>query len=215
MDHPIARPQIFVFGYGSLVSPGSVARTLGHEIDKDVFDQAILAGWTRRWNVGSDKESHPERTFHLDDGSEFRGLTVALGIEEDPDSRCCGAVFPVDPADLTLLDTRERNYVRIDVTDRVTWAGKPVHCVVYTYQPTDRAVERIDDARRTGRDIRVRDGYVRVVEQAFDSLGRLDTYRSTTPGPEFPVVVMSSTIDPILAPPRRSAASPSQLSNDA
>ena len=72
---------MFVFGYGSLVSPESIESTLRHGIDRSTVEYARLRGWKRSWNVGSDKRSHPERTFRLADGSEFDGVTVVLGIE--------------------------------------------------------------------------------------------------------------------------------------
>ena len=69
---------MFVFGYGSLVSPESIESTLRHGIDRSTVEYARLRGWKRSWNVGSDKRSHPERTFRLADGSEFDGVTVVL-----------------------------------------------------------------------------------------------------------------------------------------
>ena len=65
----------YVFGYGSLVSPESVESTLGHAIDRAVFEYAQITGWKRAWNVGSDRHSHPERRFLRPDGSEFTGVT--------------------------------------------------------------------------------------------------------------------------------------------
>jgi cation transport regulator ChaC len=193
--------EMFVFGYGSLVSPTSVSSTLGHEIDGKNFHYAMLRGWKRVWNVGSDKTSHPERTFHFADGSEFNGLTVALGIVEcAEDHSCNGTIFPANRADLTLLDVRERNYTRIEVTDRVTWAGKPVNCIVYTYAPTDVALNRVHEAESKGRCIVVRKSYVDLVKKAFDEIHMLDVYEETTPLPPYEIADISTTIDPKLAP---------------
>lgn len=178
---------MFVFGYGSLVSLASVESTLGHPVNPDEFSIATLAGWTRAWNVGSDKQSHPERTFYLEDGSEYRGLTVVLGIEEVAGRECLGAVFPVGAGDLTHLDVRERNYVRVEVTDSVDWVGKPGSCAVYAYAPTQVAISRIADYRRSGQKINVRKGYVDLTEKAFEAIGQLDVYRATTPEIPFDV----------------------------
>lgn len=150
--------MLFVFGYGSLVSAKSVASTLGRHLD---LEEAELRGWQRAWNVGSDKESHPERTFRLADGSEYEGLTVVLGIE--PGDRCAGSVFAVTEEDLALLDVRERNYDRIDVTDQVTWASRPESCTIYAYTPKNTAIAKIAAALAGHRRVNVRRGYVDIV----------------------------------------------------
>ncbi len=120
-----------------------------------------MRGWRRAWNVGSDKESHPERTFRLVDGTEYEGLTVVLGLE--PGDRCDGSVFVVTDDDLALLDVRERNYERIDVTDAVAWASRPEDCTIYAYTPKTTALEKIAAALASQRRINVRRDYVDIV----------------------------------------------------
>jgi cation transport regulator ChaC len=182
----------FVFGYGSLVDPASAAATVGHDLDG--YASARLAGLHRAWVVGSDATSHPERTFLRADGSVFTGVTVVLGLTPGPmsdlipgpasgDGGCHGAVFRVTPGDLALLDRRERNYRRVDVTGRVTWPDRPHVHTVWAYLPRARAVARL----RSGRELRVRAQYVAVVEAAFAAIGRLDDYRRDTPAPPVPV----------------------------
>jgi cation transport regulator ChaC len=187
----------FVFGYGSLVSPASAAATLGHDLVG--YAPARLAGMRRAWVVGSDATSHPERAFLRADGSVFTGVTVVLGLVPDPVTGCGGAVFAVDAADLTLLDLRERNYRRVDVTGRVTGPGHPPPHTVWAYVPRQRAVARL----RSGRELRVRAQYVAVVEAAFAAIGRLDAYRRDTPVP--PVPVESLRAVPSASAGRRSA----------
>jgi cation transport regulator ChaC len=203
--------QTFVFGYGSLVSTESIESTLRRGIDRSTFEYAQLRGWKRAWNVGSDKQSHPERTFRLEDGSEFDGLTVVLGIERSGSGhRCDGSVFCVTRQDLNLLDVRERNYERIEVTDLISWAGKPDNRVVYTYCPRAVAVAKIDDAKASHRPINVRKGYKELVETAFDQIGRLDSYRRTTPGIPFKIQEMDSIVDPSLLPAALRRPKPSE-----
>ncbi|MFG3557459.1 gamma-glutamylcyclotransferase family protein [Micromonospora sp. NPDC047557] len=202
--------EIYVFGYGSLVSPQSVESTLGHEVDQARFNYAILAGWRRSWNVASDKGSHPERTFRLADGSEYTGVTVVLGIEESRSSAGCnGSVFPVSRQDLSLLDVRERNYERREVTRWVTWAGKPDQCTVYTYVPTAEAMEKLAAAQASRRQINVRAGYVNLVHRAFAQINQLESYHLTTERPPFPVEEMAVEIEPALAPSIQRALSAS------
>ncbi|MGW0486516.1 gamma-glutamylcyclotransferase family protein [Nonomuraea sp. NPDC003214] len=159
--------EVFIFGYASLSSPASVEATLGHSVDGTKFCYAKLQGWARSWCVGSDKSSHPERTYFRSDGLEYTGVTVVLGIEPRMYDECDGTVFPVLRDDLSLLDMRERNYERIDVSEDVTWAGKPKNCRVYTYAPLKAATARITEAIKSGREVNIRQGYVRLVREAF------------------------------------------------
>ena len=185
----------YVFGYGSLVSPESVESTLGHAIDRAAFKYAEITGWKRAWNVGSDRHSHPERTFLRPDGSEFTGVTVVLGLEPGaPTDVCDGSVFAVSERDLTLLDVRERNYDRVDVTSTVTWPEMPSSRVVYTYLPSALARRRLDDARASRRPINVRRAYKELVEAAFARTGRLELYRRTTPPVPYPVEDMTAIV---------------------
>jgi cation transport regulator ChaC len=184
----------FVFGYASLVSPASVRATLGH--DADGFSPALLPGWRRAWNVGSDHTSHPERTFVRPDGSVFAGVVAVLGIVPAASGGCAGAVFRVSPADLGLLAVRERNYDRVDVTAAVGWPGRPAHCTVVTYVPRASAVSRLRAAATDGREVAVRAGYLRLVESAFAATGRLADYRRSTPVPPHPVEELRIVTDP-------------------
>ena len=151
--------MLFVFGYGSLVSPESAASTLGRPVDRASVPYARINGWKRAWNVGSDQHSHPERRFVRPDGSEYTGLTVVLGLDEDPAATCDGAVFAVTEGELARLDVRERNYDRVDVTATVSWPGKPDGCVVNTYLPSAVAQRRLADALARQRPIAVRRAY--------------------------------------------------------
>jgi hypothetical protein len=51
-------------------------------------------------------------------------------VEPDPASRCNGVVIPVKNEDLKAFDIRERQYIRVDVTEAVQ---PVVPGVVYTY----------------------------------------------------------------------------------
>lgn len=200
----------FVFGYASLVDPGSASDTLGHDIAPELFRVARLAGWRRAWNVGSDRTSHPERTFLRVDGSEFNGVTAVLGLTPADGDACAGAVLPVRIEDLVRLDVRERNYDRVDVTGRVTWAGAPASRVVFAYVPRPAATARLREAVAGGREVNVRAGYVRLVEAAFTALGLLAQYRRSTPAVPFPVKELAVRIDAGRIAPGRAPATGDQ-----
>lgn len=185
----------WVFGYGSLVSPASVARTLGRDVGRDVV-LAMLGGYGRRWNYGS---LHQRASWTAPGGPVVDGVVVCLGLEAATSERCNGAVFPVTDDELALLDWRERDYDRVDVTDRIaivdpasgTPAGgsaRPAARVV-TYVPRPSAVERYREARDHGR-AAVKRTYHELVDRAFAVHGdvHVDEYRTSTPPADVPIV---------------------------
>lgn len=183
----MASAAVWVFGYGSLVSPASAGRTIGREFVLGV-DAAIatLPGHRRRWNYGSLTQ---RGTWHHD-GAAVHGVVVALGLEAAPDASCGGVILRVDGAELARLDRREVDYDRTDVTAivRVSPDGPRPDGPVVTYVPRPSAVERYRAARDAGRAV-VRRDYWDLVHGAFDALGpgQLDHFVASTPAPDVPV----------------------------
>lgn len=186
--------SVWVFGYGSLVSPTSAARTIGRRFVAGVdATTATLHGYGRRWNYGSLTQRGTWRT----DGGEVHGTVVALGLEPLDGASCGGVVLRVDPDEVARLDRREADYDRVDVTAQVEVGidvGTPtgpafVDAPVVTYVPRPSAVERYLVARDAGR-AAVRRDYWDLVHGAFDALGpgHLDAFVVTTPVPDIPVV---------------------------
>jgi cation transport regulator ChaC len=190
-----ATGSTWVFGYGSLVDPESLGRTLGRAVTPGVdFIEADLAGWGRRWNYGVGHVTGAWRTV----GGELidDGVIVALGLVAAPDERVNGVVARVSDVEVAALDLRERDYDRVDVTDSVTVAapGRDPSGRIVTYVPRPSSIERYEAARDAGR-AGIRSSYWGLVDAAFAVLGndRLARYRSSTPTPDVPVVAM---IDP-------------------
>ncbi len=177
----------WVFGYGSLVAPRSVARTIGRPVGRhDGFAAARLEGFGRRWNYGS---LHQRGDWHGPHGYVECGVVVSLGLQASLGEACNGAVVRVSDGELALLDWRERDYQRTDVTDRVVVEQVEFRGRVVTYVPRRSAVERYRAARDEFR-AAIRHSYVALVDEAFAALGggHLDEYRSGTPAPDVPVV---------------------------
>jgi cation transport regulator ChaC len=177
----------WVFGYGSLVAPASIGRTLGRPVERRVgYEAAWLEGFGRRWNYGS---LHQRGDWDGPDGRVERGVIVCLGLAVSTDERCNGAVIELADDELALLDWRERDYDRVDVTDAVTVEADGFAGRIVTYLPRRSAIERYL-AARDGRRAAIRRSYVDLVEGAFEELGRghLAAYRSATPAPDVPVV---------------------------
>lgn len=186
---PVRSDRAWVFGYGSLVSPSSLAATLGREVHPGAgWAEATLHGWGRRWNYGI---GHVHGLWADEHGDEHRVTIVALGIVAAAEERSGGIVVAVDADELARLDRRERHYDRVDVTGSIEvrgadgpGAGEPV----MTYVPREEAIGRYRRARDEGR-AAVEQRYWDLVDGAFAALGpdRLERYRATTPAPDVPV----------------------------
>ena len=108
--------SVWVFGYGSLASPASVARTLGRPVPTDRgWRVGHLEGYGRRGNSGSKRL---RGNWELGDASVAAGVVVSLGLVR-ADETCNGALVRVSQTELHLLDRRESDYERTDVTDRI------------------------------------------------------------------------------------------------
>lgn len=181
--------SIWVFGYGSLVSPTSMARTIGRVPDP-ATDLAIanLDGFGRRWNYGS----HVRRGKWRDGDTEVTdGLVVALGLEANSSESCNGVVIRVTNEELAELDIRERDYERTDVTELMRLESPLSFGQVVTYVPRPSAVSRYEQARDEGR-AAIERRYWDLVHSAFDELGaeHHESF-STTPAPDVPVADIS------------------------
>ena len=86
--------DLYVFGYGSLMNPESLARTLPREHS---FSPAFLPGYKRRMN------------------HRF-GEHLYLNIVPREDSEVDGLVFPIREHELEVLKSRESGYQCIDIS---------------------------------------------------------------------------------------------------
>jgi dephospho-CoA kinase len=186
----ISVPGTWVFGYGSLVSAASVARTIGRSVDADVdLHVTRLNGFGRRWNYGS---LHLRGDWEHDGRTVTSGLVVSLGLVEADDETCNGTVVRVTDDELAALDWRERDYERTDVTDLIE-ADRRFAGPVVTYVPRPSAIDRYLTARDSAR-AAVRRSYWYLVHETFEHLGpdHLDEFVRTPP-PDVPVVDIDLT----------------------
>lgn len=186
----------WVFGYGSLVSPASLATTIGRNVEATDVVAAHLHGYGRRWNYGS---LHLRGDWRHDEIDVQQGVVISLGVVPSGGERCNGVAVRVTADELAQLDWRERDYERTDVTDLIVTdvldadldlAG----CRVVTYVPRQSAIERYEAARDAGC-AAIRRSYWDLVGQAFADLGddHSTTY-ATTPAPDVPVLEMSLSV---------------------
>ncbi|MDX2379206.1 MAG: hypothetical protein QNM02_05555 [Acidimicrobiia bacterium] len=160
--------RTWVFGYGSLVAPSSVARTIDRIIDQP--DERVvthLHGYGRRWNYGSQLL----RGNWTTDGISVRdGVVVSLGLAVSPVEWCNGVSILVHGEELDALCARESDYELTDITDQVAVDADRIDGRVVTFVPRPGSVERYRRARDEHR-AAVRADYVKIVHAAFDELG--------------------------------------------
>ncbi len=173
-----------IFAYGSLVAEHGGAPA------------ARLVGWRRHWGVAMDNVADLPRYKHYVDaetGVRAHVHVAFLDIEptDDEDAGVTGVLVPADAATLAVLDARERNYDRVEVTNAVSRIdGRALPERVWTYIGSAAGRARLRDARAAGTAV-VRGGYVRAVEEAYaaaPALGGLPAYVASTEPHDLPVV---------------------------
>jgi hypothetical protein len=177
----------FVFGYGSLAAelpfvPGREPRDEGFVAD--------LPGFARGWGVAMDnrRDLPGYKYYTASDGTRPPVFVSFLDVAPAPgDAVVNGLCVPVDATRLGRLDLRERNYSRLDVSDRIH-AGK---ARVWVYVGTPAARERLCAARGDGRAV-IDATYLEAVEGAFAALGadELDRCRPSLAPGDLPVVAL-------------------------
>lgn len=175
----------FVFGYGSLAAelpfgPGREPREEGFVAD--------LPGFARGWGVAMDnrRDLPGYKYYTATDGTRPPVFVSFLDIARAAGGAAVnGLCLPVDAARLRRLDRRERNYSRLDVSDRIDAGGARV----WVYAGTPAARERLCHARGDGRAV-IDATYLEAVERAFAALGadELDRSRPSLAPGDLPVM---------------------------
>ena len=149
---------------------------------------ADLPGFARGWGVAMDnrRDLPGYKYYTAPDGSRPAVFVAFLDVTEaDGSAAVNGLCLPVDGAELGRLDRRERNYARVDVSDRIDAGGARV----WVYTGTAAARERLRRGRDEGRAV-IATTYLSGVERAFAALGarELDLCRPSLAVGELPVV---------------------------
>jgi gamma-glutamylcyclotransferase (GGCT)/AIG2-like uncharacterized protein YtfP len=167
----------YVFGYGALTASRLRSPRVVH-----------VNGFKRTWNVAMDNRvTIPGYKYYVDPKNGARpGVFVTfLNLTEDGDCAVNGVVLRVDEQDLQSLDDRERNYVRLNVTDRVV---EPIDGSVWAYIASPAGRRRYEQGVKTGRAV-VDEAYYQLVRDQFAALGAdsLDEFVRTTDDPACPL----------------------------
>ena len=125
-----------VFGYGSLASATSGART-------------VIQGYRRVWGVAMDNSVDlPGYKYFADPrtGDRPHVMVAFLDLVEDPQASVDGVLLPVD--DFAALDRRERNYRRREIQPGIhAYFGTPEARARFAQGPTVVASSYFDIVR--------------------------------------------------------------------
>jgi hypothetical protein len=176
----------YVFGYGSLVDVDSMAEYLGRKLPAEAWRICHLHGYRRCWNLAMDNTVDiPGYKCYVDPLTKDRPqvFIAFLNIRPAQGHAVNGIVFRICRAELSLLDTRERNYERTDVTAKIVprLPGR-----VWTYAGSAEAEERYRRGLHSQSGVIDQDYYERV-RKAFLNLGSgaLAEYELSTDAPEY------------------------------
>jgi len=163
----------FVFGYGSLAAelpfvPGREPREEGFVAD--------LPGFARGWGVAMDnRRDLPGYKYYTDRAGRRPPVFVTFLdlVPADGDGAAVnGLCRPVAESELVALDRRERNYERIDVSDRIDAGGARV----WAYLGSVAGRARCDAGRAAGTAV-IDASYLRAVTAGFAAMGEAEHRR--------------------------------------
>lgn len=162
--------RFYVFAYGSLMDPDSAQATLGYA---PYLLPARLTGYRTAWNVAAriNEGRNLGRTALYADGKLYEGLIVPIGLEAGRDYTTNGMIFLAQEEDLALLDDREVNYDRVDVTESITWfaTDAPANSFqVYTYVPKAASIEMLYGVAKSGMKAVVAKSYLDILYRAAE-----------------------------------------------
>lgn len=189
--------RLAIFGYGSLVSQGSIAATIGRETSRPA--PARLEGWRRRWSIYRVNTAH-EKVFERVDGEPFEHV-VGLNIERAPDASReewpNGALIELSEPELERLDRREVRYDRVEVDPALVHA-EIAHGFDRTFAFTAKPQHL---AKTPPPDAIIIASYVEACRRAFEELGpgAWDEFLATTgdfPAPVVEARLVSGSIPP-------------------
>lgn len=180
----------YVFGYASLVAVPESLATEGAEQPL----HGRLQGYRRFWGAAMNNWEGGEGAKHWLDresGERPRIRVAYLDVEASPGDSVNGVAIPVDAERIAMLDAREINYERIDVSEAFEPLGPQAKGAgtsrVFTYVGLGAARERCRRGAAEG-NVFVSSDYAGLVRRAFERLspGALAEFDRTTESLPFP-----------------------------
>ena len=178
-----------VFGFGSLVEIAALADYLGRApFTADEYRLCRLADHRRSWNIARDN-AHDipglDHFVHGGSGARVDGFVVSVNIRPATGHWVNGIAFRATADELAILDHREANYDRIDVSPLIDTAPGDR---VWAYRGKVVAEARYAQGLGAGTAM-INSAYHTVVHLAFESHGPdfLADYLATTDPPAVPL----------------------------
>jgi len=168
----------YVFAYGSLLNRKSLKRTLKNAEEVEITP-ASLNGYSRDWEVAKSNlalEKNQRLRVREKNGKivDFAGAIRFANIKKvRSDASVTGAMFPVSLKDLFELDMREKNYIRVDVTNLIKpykstdLHGAKVWAYVGTFGAHKRANAPYDKSAV------IRDQYYKTIITGYTNIGKV------------------------------------------
>jgi cation transport regulator ChaC len=174
--------ETYVFGYGSLVD----------QAEKPGAGRANLRGYSRAWNVAMDNSVNIPGYYYLVDPATRRRPSVFvtfLNIVMAKSTDINGLLIPVSPDDLAVIDRREQNYDRVEVTGQVEPLSPDSRA--YTYIGKKEAEDRFAAGAEQGTAL-INQAYWDKVIEGFGSLGegQLELFEATTEPHHLPMSLL-------------------------
>lgn len=114
----------FVFGFGSLVKGSDLRKFLRRKVDEPIESSICqLRAYRRCWNVAMDNaQDLPSYKYYIDPqtGQRPEVFVTFLNVRPATGHEITGILFSVTEEELRMLDKRERNYARTEVSKAIS-----------------------------------------------------------------------------------------------
>lgn len=152
------------------------------------FRLCNLRGYRRCWNVAMDNSQDlAAYKYYLDADTGHRPevYVTFLNIRPAAGHEISGILFSVTEEELLMLDTRERNYTRNEISSSV---DMPTDGKVWVYQGSEEARERYVCGLSKKKAV-IQKAYYHYVYNCFLQLGQshAEAYLNSTDAPEVPL----------------------------
>lgn len=182
-------PKTFLFGYGSLIDRENLAAFLARlKIECRKVAEGSLRGYRRTWNVAmNNRIDILGYKYYVDPQTGERPpiFVTFINIRESAEDFCNGVIFEVPESALPEFDQRERNYRRINVSDRFE---PKIDGTVWAYIARDEGIARYEEGVRNNTAV-IHRQYISAIENAFRAGGdaAFAAYCDSTDAPEVPI----------------------------
>lgn len=143
----------WLFGYGSLMAPSSVLKTIGAQSHSRDFHVVELSGYSRSWGMAIPVQANSITSVNQS--------AVFLDLTKNDSSSCNGVLFRITPDEWSFFDQREKQYERINITESIVHRFPGA---IFTYIGSSEFHKIPEDAV-------IFQNYYNIIEEALDHWG--------------------------------------------